>query len=137
MLLSNAGRALVGEKTKEKSAMWVLDFSFLSFIAGEKAMNEKTIKTALLIGMLLFAFAVLVYTGIKTINTIAKPNVARRIGQYWVDGNAEFSDFSFEPAGLFMSIEEKGEKAKIHPAVLGLLLFVVVGSAVFGLIQMI
>ena len=33
--------------------------------------------------------------------------------------------------------EEKEEKAKIHPAVLGLLLFVVVGSAVFGLIQMI
>ena len=90
--------------------MWVLDFSFLSFIAGEKAMNEKTIKTALLIGMLLFAFAVLVYTGLKTINTIAKPNVARRIGQYWVDGNAEFRDFSFEPMGLFMSIEEKGEK---------------------------
>ena len=33
--------------------------------------------------------------------------------------------------------EEKEEKVKISPAVLGLLLFVVVGSAIFGLIQMI
>lgn len=31
--------------------------------------------------------------------------------------------------------EKEEEKVKIHPAVLGLLLFVVVGSAVFGLIN--
>lgn len=33
--------------------------------------------------------------------------------------------------------EKKEEKANVHPAVMGLLLFVVVGSAVFGLIQLI
>ena len=33
--------------------------------------------------------------------------------------------------------EEKEEKVNVNPVILGLLLFIVVGSALFGLIQMI